>query len=1140
MLHLITGASPDERSRAFCEALKAAPSNAPALVIVPDQYSYESEKRLYNALGAARFNSIGTAGFNRLAELIAKSCGRHELRTAQDNSRLIAMYRAVRRFREDKSALFYKRSLEKGRFIGEMISLVTELLRSGVTPEDLRAAADRLSGSLSRKLCDLAAIYTYYLEALTAAGLKESITAIGDAYALARDSGYFNGANIFIDGFTSFTYDEYRMIGCMLSQAASVTVSLMYPGATPEDTFAVTALTADRLTALAGEHKSQVSLTPCPESASSEPIGALGAYYRTGELPQVKAGESISILSGNDVYDEAEFICSEIVRLIRDKGYTPKDFAVAAREPNAVAGVLEGTFERYGLPCFIDRKLPADLSVIVIFFDSLFECALGKEYRTDAILRYIRSPLCPMFDFDTAAIEDYCITYDVRGDMWRQPFCAHDEKNRVSPRLEELRKKIIDPLDKFRAAAADATAGEICEALFELLSEIDVSRQVYSVVKRASTSGNETQLELARSNKQLWQSVLGAVTAIYEEMGSEKLSLRRFYELFRLMTSQMSLSNPPQKLESVRIVNAESSRLDDVKVLFLLGANEGVFPAEPRSGGLFTEFEKQQLSDVEIELGGTAMLSAQNERLVVYQTLTRPKEKLYITYSETDGRGKLKKPSPVVGRILSLFPDIEVGRISELPLSFFCISPRTAYYKYLERSKDALAVITQPELMNEDRARLIAQRKHIADEVAAVEQALRSKQEYASKLDALPEYSAFRDFKISPASAAGLFGKEKLYLSASRINDFYYCPFKFFCQHGLKLRVPRKIALDHINKGNYLHRCIEAVMTSDKDGERVYNNNFPYFTEEQLKEKIHSAFLAFEAGELGGSYGKTPSYYAELEEYERTVFENIRLIQKEFSDSRFIPELFEYSLTKEDGSSLLSLKISDELSVELRGSIDRVDTYTDEAGKKYVRIVDYKTGSTTLKLEALYHGLNLQMLIYLLALTDSGETDPAGVQYSHIREPEPDRLPDADTSESSLTEKLLKSYKPDGLFIGSDKLIDALNKSYGGAFTPFGFNKDMSVSASGRQPVTETFLRAAEEFARRKIVAMAEKLTKGEIPAAPVVSASFDPCTGCDNYPICGKMLRGDPEQITSADKDLFLAEAELIEKEMKGADTDA
>ena len=160
------------------------------------------------------------------------------------------------------------------------------------------------------------------------------------------------------------------------------------------------------------------------------------------------------------------------------------------------------------------------------------------------------------------------------------------------------------------------------------------------------------------------------------------------------------------------------------------------------------------------------------------------------------------------------------------------------------------------------------------------------------------------------------------------------------------------------------------------------------------------------------------------------------------------------------------------------------------------------------------------------------------MQYAHIREFTAELSPDKASDEDVLKQQL-SEFKPDGMFVGEQKLIEALNRAYNGAFSVLSFKNDLTISSKGRQPVTEQFIRAAEEFARRKMIALAERLSKGKVPAAPVKFGKYDPCTTCDNYPVCGRALRGDPEEIKSGDKDLFIKEIEEIEKEMKGENTD-
>ena len=1143
MLNIISGPVNSQRDKVFCEQVKAAAEQGrDVLVIVPDQYSFECDKKLYNILGASLFNKIETAGFNRLADIIMRTYGKAVKRNAAENTRIINMYKAVTRFRLEKDAHYYRSSLEKSRFITEMLSLTSELIRSGITPEDIRTASERVEGSLSLKLYDVSRLYEYYLAELSEVGLRDSLSALSDAVAVADEFSYFAGKTVFADAFTDFSVDEFSMLRCALKQGTDLTVSLLCcdraaSGVNIDDPFVSAVRTRTRLFKIAEElnvETDSISL----ENISSEckAVEILDKAYTTGSIVPSSEKDGITVAEANDIYDEIEFVCAEIERLVRKEGFSYSDIAVSARQLGVAAPVLEGIFERYEIPYFIDRRVSASGSVLVIFINSLFECLVTRDYRTPALFKYLRSPLCPILDIDITDLEDHCITYGIDRSMWLEAF---DKYIKCPPKLEKLRRKIIDPLERFKAAAVDATAKEMCTAFFSLLEELDISRQVYSVVRRAAGSSNETQIEFARANKQLWQSVLGIFNSVYDDLGDEKISLRRFYDLFKLMSSQVCISAPPQKLDSVRCVDAESSRIDNVKALFVIETNEGVFPADPSSGGLFTEREKQLLADMDLPLRDTALSRVENERLVVYRNLCLPEKHLYLLYSRTDGRGKLREPSEIIRMLNSVFTDLDIVHISDLPIEFFCTSYPTAYYKYLEHNKEKLVKVDDPEITGPDRSEQIKKSVEKANGIASVEQAIMNDSAYASKLTAFQGYKEDTDYSISANSAKELFFKNSsLTLSPSRINDYYSCPFSFFVNSGLKLRAPSRIVLDQLHKGNYLHRCLETIMTTEQDGKVVYNKNFVIYTDEQLKEKIHIAFLKYEDEEIGGSYGKTASYQKEKELYEQTVFNNIKLIQTEFSKSAFEPAFFEYKLLKEDGKSLLSLKLSDELTVNISGTVDRADVFTDTDGKKYLRIVDYKTGKTTFQLEAVYHGLNLQLLIYLLAMTQD-EYIPAGVMYSHIRETSAKLLPDEHTDEKE-NDLRLKSYKPDGMIVGQDNIIGALCKENAGAFTPFGFTTKNEIKKSGRQPVTLAFLKASEEFAKKKVLELAEKISHGSVPASPVLNGKKDPCSYCDHYAVCGRVHHGEPTAVLASDKEKCIEEINKLASETEGGTNDA
>lgn len=1154
MLRFVTGAAHSGRDGAFCAMIdKACDNNENVLVIIPDQFSFECDKKLYGILGAKKFNRIKTAGFNRLAELVSRQYGGGSKENATENAKIITMYKAVRKLKETRDVRFYGKALDKSSFISEVIDLVGELIQSGISPEALRIASEKLEGSVCGKLFDLSRLYRFYLDGLAEAGLKDALTSLEECAELVKNNGFFKGTSVFIDAFSDFSMEQYSIIDSIMAQADSVTVSLVISNENNSDLsgspFAVTVRTRENLKRLAAAH--DLTFEEICSSDFDYVSPALEKIDRSLYASTVEKSDDcggVTLISANDVYEETEYVCSEIMRLVRDEGYRFGEIAVAARELSDVSNVIEGTFERYDIPYFIDSRQSAEQSSLVIYLKSIFDCVLTKEYKTENILKYIKSPFCALFDYQVCDLENYCVKWNVQGDMWLSDFTAV-EKDSVLPKIiNETRRAVIEPLEKFKQACKDASAQEICKALYELLDEIKISEEIYSVVKRSSGSANDTELELGRASKQLWLTVLGAVQSIYEYLGEEKISLRRFYELFKLMISQMSVSSPPQKTESVRCAGAERSRLTGVRALFVIEVNDGVFPADIKPQGLITEREKRLLKEIDISLDSTAMKSVEKERLVVYQTVTMPSEKLYLISTETDLQGGVKNPSPIIGIISRMFEKPEYIKAGELSIDFFCTSYRTAYNKFLEKSKDMTAVIKAAQASTEEKLEADKKLKQKADMIKTIEQSLRSSPEYSDKLDFVKACSESYAHKISDKTAKQLFFGHDLNLSATRVTDYYKCPFMYFCKYGLKLFRTSSISLDQRYKGNLLHRCLEKIMSVESDGKRAYNDDFVKFSDNELKEKIHNEFMLYFEEEMGGSFGKTAIFMQELARYEQTAFHIVKLVQTELRDTLFKPAAFEYDLTKEGGESILRLTLENGYTINIRGSVDRADIYEDEHGRRFLRIVDYKTGSMKFNIAELYSGLNLQMMIYLLALTKSinelnpdGKLEPSAIMYAHLREFSAKSAPSDDIDEASVFRSRAKQFKPDGMMISNCNTISALNSNFGGDLSLFSFNKDGTVSKSSKQPVEEDYFKALEEFAMRKVCELAQRLSDGDIAASPVQTGKGRqakiPCTYCDYYSVCGNANPKKPRLVTDDDKEKLELELEKIIEKSKGGE---
>lgn len=1085
MVTIITGGENSGRGNMFADRIKTAAENGGnVLVIVPDQFSFEYEKKLYGIMGAQLFNRISTAGFNRLSEKIAEQYGGFSRENANDNAKIILMYRAVKRLSRSGEVKFYKKNLDKGSFISELIKLVGQFRESGVTPDDLQLAAESLEGSVSLKLFDISRLYRYYLEELDRAKMKDTLSAMAEAVKLADENGFFKGKSVFVTAFNSFTYDERKMLELCAAQGDNMTVSLLIDeectSKFSSHPFAVTVRTAQQIRNMAQSH-----------NKSLEQISAQDTYYKSFDIMHLSKNlynfnkteyksksNDVKIYSADDMYEEAEFICAEICRLVREEGCRYNDIAVSARDLSACSMVLEGAFEKYEIPYYLDMQDSVSASAIVHYINAIFRTALTRKFKTENIMKLIKSPLFGILNYDASELEEYCQVWNVDGDMWLSPFTAGGENSYAVEKINRLREGIIDPLVKFKTACADATAKQICEAFYALLIDIKLSEQTYSLMKRASVSDNETQLEFARELKQIWNMTLSAVKSVYECLGDEKISLRQFYELFGLMLSRMKTSNPPQKLDCVRITDAGRSRADNVKVMFVTEVNDGVFPAPVKQGGLVTEREKELLRQSRnIDIDSGALNDFQNEKLTVYSALSAPTDKLYITYSRADLLGNEKRPSSVVKEVKQIL-GIGEKLVSGMPAEFFCTSYKTAYNKFIEMSRDNSA------------------------EVRSIRESVRGSAFYDEKLRNLYPANGKSEFSMSRSVAEKVFFKgEVTEVSPTKLDNYFKCPFMYFCSYGLKLKKPVKAEINPLNTGNIIHSLLEKILKG-ADGEQ-FNREFLSMSDEKIKDFIDDAFKEYYEKELGGDFGKTGTFAYAFEQLKEKAFLIVKFVKGELEGSAFEPVLIEYKIEHKDDCDCFTITLEDGRKIVLAGIIDRADIMTDKKGNRYVRIVDYKTGKTKFSLSKLYNGLNLQMLVYLSTLletknelTEDEALNQAGVVYFTFGT-SPDKKDDVEDSYETLyaaaCEDRVNGYDKSGEYIKNKdvkKSMKSMVRKY----------------AKGQTEVEDESFTAMRTFANRKVKEYGDSLLKGDISAKSVKDA----CSYCDFQGICGRAFPDD------------------------------
>ena len=1092
MTEIITGGVCSDRESLFIKRIcDAALAGERVLVIVPDQFSFEYDKTLYEALGARIFNSIETTGFQHLAEDISARYGSKAKDSANTNACMILMFLAVKKAVKDGRIRFYKNSTGKASFIGELTDLLPRLRQSGITPQALQMAAAKLEGSVAMKLADLGAIYENYIFELEKANMNDKLSVMEEAAELSAKCDVFDGRSVFISAFADFSYDEKRMLEQCIIKGRSLTVSLLiddsFVSRCHTHPFDITLAARQCIRDMTKLHDQPLKEIRAEDINCCHPdIRQLSEHLFDYNKPEYKAaGDSVKVLAADDVYEEADYICAEICRLVREDGYTFNDIAVTVRDIDSFGAVISGVMERYDIPFFLDKRDSVDASAIVHYINTIFRTVLTRKFKTDNIIKLIKSPLYGILNYEISDLEDYCVRWGVDGDMWNEDFTAAPDSGIDLGRINELRKRVITPLVSFKEACTGASAAQISRAFYQLLDDLDLSGQTYSLVKRVSTSDNDTETEMSRGLKQLWTMSLSAVRSIYELLGDEKITMRSYYDLYSLMLSQMKVSEPPQKLDCVRIVDAAHSRFGGVKVLFAAEVNEGIFPAAVRSRGLLNEHEKELLRLKEdIDITDNALNSLKREKLAAYTALCTPTDKLYVLYSRSDLLGSEKRPSALVKEVRGIL-GIDAMNINTLQPDRFCTSYKSAYSVYIEHSRDNTV------------------------SVSSIRDSLMGSAYYHDKLRALDEAGRDKPFRLSESCAKEVFfASETAEVSPTKLDNYFKCPFMYFCNYGLRLSRSQKMDMDGLNKGLMIHEVLEKAIGSQDRTPEGNREHFLNMTEKQITELIEGSFTKYYNDVFCGDFGKSKTFIYRFENMKQQAFNIVKYVQRELSNGSFAPALTEYRLTKENGADHLDLTLKDGRHIVLIGTIDRADIYEDENGRRFVRIVDYKfRRQANFDLGELYCGLNLQMLIYLSVLLETGnpvnpdmELEQAGVFYLKLIGEAAKFSDDCELSEDILYSAACES------------AIDAFSRK--GRISDGGAVNEKLDSTIGKTALTnltmsDAMFTAMRIFAKRKVIEYGDRLLEGDINADPLENI----CSYCGFGGICGRAFPDEPRK---------------------------
>ena len=1100
MVEFITGQAGSGKTTLMFERIKAsAADGSRQCIIVPEQYSYEFDKTLYFYLGAERFNELFSLSFTSLARQLFQIYGDPDRNGeyADELARMILVYQAIGAVRgRPEQFVYFRRQSSHNGFAEEVLRLINDLKRSGVEPQQLLGKAALFDRQLMDKTSDIAAVYMEYERLMNEYGFKDELDNIKEAAKIANLHSYFRGRELYLDEFESFTGDQLEMLRVMIATADNVVITLRSDDVTAGEftLFETVNTTYRRITDICRELRVEYKVTDCGGSYRFRhpDLGYLSSHIMRNfryEPENAPKPENIRIFEARDMYSETEYVCATIKRLIAaDSELKYRDIAIISNNIEEYADVLKAAFYRYGIPYFLSIEKPVAHTPLMVFFNTLLDLLTARKIRSEQVFRLLKCGILDVSLTETALLENYCYKWQVEDKMWSEPFTAPDSDLET---IEALRVKAVVPVLAMRRKVwRKNTAGEICRLLYGYLEDCGADRNTARLMDRLILENRDHE---AAELKRIWGCLTDILDSIYDTLGEQEIAFSELARMICSMTAKLTYSVPPQTLDSVIAASARTARLNSPKAVFVIGATEGDFPNQVSVHGLFSEADKQKLSISGIDVSRPLSDLIASERLIVYKSLSAASDRLYITYPLSDLSGQAKYPAQAVEQTMKMFgTTVMRQRSDELPPHYYAVTLHSAFYHYMQNytSRSVSA--------------------------ASIKKVLMSEPEYRRRISYVLCRSGYtQDYKIASEVMQELISFAPLRLSSTSLEEFDLCHFKFFCDKCLRLSDIEQIGLDARVSGELTHNCFCGILGKRSKAE------FISLSYDDINREIAAEAEKYRAEKLAGDFGKNTRFDLMFNKLKESLTNIFMHTQQSLMASDFTPVNYELDLREK---APVRLKFGEKYDLTFGGIIDRVDT-CNIGGKDYVRILDYKSSRKSITPVTLGSGINLQMLLYLFAVTDKGGDyagfQPAGVLYSPIRindvKLEPRKVDSANTS--ALNSQL----KTSGLVLSDLPVLDAMEKGIAGNYIPARLTKDGTfdrysscISAEGMEQL--------REFTYGKLTEMANSLLDGNAEAVPLVTGNELPCTFCAYGNICGNSQGGvcrvpDAESVARAEE---------------------
>lgn len=1046
------------------------------IVLVPEQFTMQTQKDLVMMHERKGIMNIDVLSFARLAYRVFEETGGGGLPVLDDEGKNLILRKIAGDYESELKML--GGHMKKQGYISEVKSVISEFTQYDIGEDEIERVMESAgeSSRLYYKLADIRLLYRGFTDYLREKYItKEELLDVLSCEV--EKSERLKNSTVVLDGFTGFTPVQDRLLGELMRHCREVIVTVTmdrrgnpYVYEHPYQLFALSKQMVTSLLQIAKQNKIPVEepvelYDHVPwRFKEQEALAFLEKHlFRYGAGAYEKEQEQVKLHLAKNPREEAYAVAEQVRRMMREDRYRLRDIGVIVSDMDVYADHLKQAFIKYDIPFFMDHKRSILLNSFVEYIRSVLHMA-EQSFSYESVFRFLRTNLAGFTYEEIDELENYVIGLGIKGYKHWQEKWTRKLRGMAQEDLDKMnhyRRQLVEKVDGliYVLRQRRKTVADITRAIYEFMVQENLQVRLAEQEELFKAKG---ELALAREYAQIYRIVIELFDKFVELLGDEQVSLSEYCKLLDAGLEEARVGVIPPEVDQVVIGDMQRTRLKDIKALLFAGANDVYLPGALLRTGLLSELDREKFAREKLTLSAGGKEKAYVQKFYLYLNLTKPSEKLDIYYSKVSADGKSVRPSYLIQELQKLFPKLKV-RDEE---------------RYLKEQE-------LTENIGFDRMiREFVQKRHETDGAwCELYNWYKKNPKWQEKVERFLEAGYYRKplDALTEEAAKRLYGEE-FETSITRMERFAVCAFSHFLTYGLGLREREEYDFQAADLGNVCHRALERfsykVEREAGDWLKLTEEKRKQYVEESVEEAI-------------ADYGNSILYSSSRNAYlivrmKRMLEKTVWALTKQLAAGDFKPSAYELRFAN--------------------GKIDRVDTCED-GDCVYVKVIDYKTGSKSFDVTALYHGLQLQLMVYMDAALQleqkkhpEKEILPAGVFYYQIQDPLIDRPKEGEEQES-----ILKELKPDGMISLEKEVLGHLDHCMVGesSVIPVKYNKNGSLSKSSKAASAQDFYLMMK-YAVNKVEEIRQKILSGDVKVNPYRRGTETSCDYCGYRQICG------------------------------------